>query len=203
MGKRSNFKRRPMDAYATPMKAVLPVLPFLRRDGILTFDEPCFGNGDLADCLRSHGYDCLYSGDIKNGQDALEVTKFRADAVITNPPWTRQLMHPLIWHFMRTSNLVWLLFDSDWCHTRQAIPLLMHCTDIVSAGRQKWIPNSKHSAKDNCSWHRFVLDHHTGPKFHSRYEIVETGVSKRPFIVKARVADLEDARRFRPVREVA
>lgn len=200
MGKRSDFPRRPMDAYATPMNAVLPVLPFLRRDGILTFDEPCDGNGDLKDHLRCHGLDCLYSGDIQKGFDALDVPKFRADAVITNPPWTRQLMHPLIWHFMRTSWQVWLLFDADWCHTKQATPLLRHCTDIVSAGRQKWIANSKHSAKDNASWHRFQLDHVRGPQFHSRYEEVPSGNRNRPFIVQPRVRDLEDARRFRPAR---
>lgn len=203
MGKRSDFPRRPMDAYATPMKAVLPLLPFLRRDNILTFDEPCSGDGDLVDALRCHGLDCLYSGDIKHGFDALQVPKFRADAVITNPPWTRQLMHPLIWHFMRTAWQVWLLFDADWIHTQQATPLLRHCTDVVSAGRQKWIADSAHSAKDNCAWHRFFLDHTSGPKFHSRYEEVPSGNRNRPFTVQLRVRDLEDARRFHPRRDVA
>ena len=203
MGKRSEFKRRPHDAYATPMKAVLPVLPFLRRDGILTFDEPCAGAGDLIDHLRSHGMDCLYSGDIKHGFDALQVPKFRADAVITNPPWTRQLMHPLIWHFMRTSWQVWLLFDADWIHTQQATPMLQHCSDVVSVGRLKWIADSKHSGKDNVAWHRFQLDHLRGPKFHSKYETVESGKPERPLLVKLRVKDLDDARRYHPRRGAA
>lgn len=200
MGKRSDFPRRPMDAYSTPGKAVLPLLPFLQRDGIVTFDEPCSGNGDLVDILRSHGLLCLYSGDIQYGFDALQVSKFRADAVVTNPPWTRQLMHPLIWHFLRTARQTWLLFDSDWIHTQQATPLLRYCTDIVSAGRQKWIADSAHSAKDNASWYRFSIDHTSGPKFHSRYEEVPSGNRNRPFIVQPRVKNLEDARRFHPVR---
>lgn len=202
MGKRSDFQRRAMDSYQTPMPAVLPLLPFLRRDGILTFDEPCDGDGDLVDLLRCHGLECLYRGDIQRGQDALKVPRFKADAVITNPPWSRHLMHPLIWHFMRTSWQTWLLFDADWMHTAQAAPLLRHCTDVVSAGRQRWIPGTKHSAKDNCAWHRFFLDHHSGPKFHSRYEVIDTHDSEAP-IVKPRVRDIEDARRFHPKKEVA
>jgi hypothetical protein len=185
MGKRSDFPRRAMDAYATPHKAVVPVIPFLRRDGIQTFDEPCAGLDDLVDHLRCYGFDCLYAGDIQTGQDALDVKEFRADAVVTNPPWTRQLMHPLIWHFMRTSPITWLLFDSDWCHTKQATGLLAHCTDIVSVGRQKWMPDSKHSGKDNASWHRFDIDHLTGPHFHSQYQPVAVTEAKVKFEVRA------------------
>jgi len=49
----------------------------------------------------------------------------------------------------------WLLFDADWMHTKQAIPYLKYCTDIVSVGRLIWIEGTKTSGKDNCVWFRF------------------------------------------------
>lgn len=165
MGKRSDFPRRKHDAYQTPHKAVPPVVPFLRADGIVTFDEPCDGLGDLVDHLSCYGFTCLYRGDIQRGSDALDVKAFKGDAVITNPPWTRRLLHPLLWHFMAAAPVTWLLFDSDWAHTAQAAPFLPHCSHIVSAGRQRWIPGSKHSAKDNAAWYRFQASHSEGPRF--------------------------------------
>ena len=52
-----------------------------------------------------------------------------ADAIITNPPYTRELMHALIAHFQRIAP-TWLLIDYDWSATKQAAavhaPLLGH-----------------------------------------------------------------------------
>ena len=47
MGKRSDYDRIPKDKYQTPNKAVLPLIPYLRRDGIETFAELCCGDGEL------------------------------------------------------------------------------------------------------------------------------------------------------------
>jgi hypothetical protein len=69
MGKRSNFERREADFYPTPRAAVLPLIPHLR--GIHTFAEPCAGDGALVRHLESFGLRCVYSGDIRTGQDAL------------------------------------------------------------------------------------------------------------------------------------
>ncbi len=76
------------------------------------------------------------------------------DVIITNPPWTRSILHPMIEHFsaMRPT---WLLFDADWVHTKQAAPYLPYLRKIVSVGRVKWIPDSPHTGKDNCAWHLF------------------------------------------------
>jgi len=71
MGKRSNFERREADFYPTPRAAVLPLIPYLR--GIRTFAEPCAGDGALVRHLVSFGFRCVYSDDIRNGQDALAV----------------------------------------------------------------------------------------------------------------------------------
>jgi hypothetical protein len=166
MGKRSAFARRAMDAYDTPREAVLPLVPFL--GGIRTFAEPCAGSGHLIAHLELCGLECVCSGDIRTGQDALLIDVLNgADAIITNPPWTREILHPLIDHFMLWAP-TWLLFDADWCHTKQAGAYLDRCSHIVSIGRVKWIPDSPHTGKDNAAWYRFDRRHTGGPRFFGR-----------------------------------
>jgi|SRR6476620_6888226 hypothetical protein len=100
MGKRSpgQFERKPQDL--TPRR----LMPWLR--GIRTFAEPCHGYSDLARYLESHGLRCVYRRDIRTGQDALEVDAYNdADVIITNPPYSRELMHPLILHFQHIARL--------------------------------------------------------------------------------------------------
>jgi hypothetical protein len=164
MGKRSSFERIPRDFYPTPYAAVPPLIPHLR--GIRTFAEPCCGDGTLVRHLESCGLRCVYQGDIADGRDALATVDYGdADAIITNPPYTRPLMHALIQHFARVLP-TWLLLESDWAHTKQAIPYLGSCTDIIALGRFRWIPGTKDSGKDNYAWYRFNVRHRAGPVFH-------------------------------------
>ncbi len=165
MGKRSNFKRRPQDAYDTPREAVLPLLPHLPH--ILHYWEPCAGRGDLIDALP---FGCVAASDISprvdpdkfpwvQTCDALSVSESAlktagADYIITNPPWTREILHPMIEHFSALLP-TWLLFDADWMHTKQSEPYMKWCHKIVSVGRVKWIPDSPHTGKDNVQWHLF------------------------------------------------
>jgi hypothetical protein len=166
MGKRSNFERREADFYPTPRAAVLPLIPYLR--GIRTFAEPCAGDGALVQHLVSFGFRCVYSDDIRNGQDALAVDAYGgADAIVTNPPWSRDVLHQLITHFQNIAP-TWLLLDSDWAQTKQAAPFLAACSDIVAIGRVKWIEGSKYTGKDNAGWYRFDERHSGGPVFHGR-----------------------------------
>jgi hypothetical protein len=166
MGKRSNFERRPADFYPTPRAAMVPLFSHLR--GIKTFAEPCAGEGDLVRHLESFGLRCVYRGDIRDGQDALERDDYGgADCIITNPPWSRDVLHRLITH-LQTIAPTWLLLDADWKQTRQAAPYLPHCSDIVAIGRVKWIEGSKHTGKDNACWYKFDSRHTAGPVFHWR-----------------------------------
>jgi hypothetical protein len=168
MGKRSSFERREADFYPTPFPAVLPLISFLRRGSVKTFAEPCAGAGDLVRHLESFGLRCVYAGDIRTGQDALELDQYSAcDSIITNPPWSRDVMHRLIMHFQDIAP-TWLLLDADWKQTRQAAPYLPHCSDIVAIGRVKWIQGSKHTGKDNACWYKFNSKHRAGPVFHWR-----------------------------------
>ena len=168
MGKRSNFERREADFYPTPRAAVLPLIPYLRGSGIQNFAEPCAGDGALVRHLEPFGLRCVYSGDIRTGQDALALNHYdAADAIITNPPWSRDVLHRLIEHFQNIAP-TWLLLDSDWAQTKQAAPFLPHCSDIVAIGRVKWIEGSKFTGKDNACWYKFDSRHTACPVFHWR-----------------------------------
>jgi hypothetical protein len=165
MGKRSSFERIPRDFYPTPAAAVPPLIPFLR--GVRTFAEPCCGDGALVRHLEANGLRCVYASDVTTGQDALALDRYgAADAIITNPPYTRPLMHALIEHFARILP-TWLLLDGDWKHTKQAAPFMPMCTDIVSVGRLRWFEGTSMCGKQNFAWQRFDARHSAGPIFYA------------------------------------
>ena len=165
MGKRSSFERIPRDFYPTPAAAVPPLIPHLH--GIRSFAEPCCGDGALVRHLEACGLRCAYAGDIATGEDALAVDTYgRADAIITNPPYKRPLMHALIWHFAHIRP-TWLLLETDWASTKQAAPFMPSCSDIVSVGRLRWIEGTTMSGKQNFAWYRFDARHAAGPIFHA------------------------------------
>ena len=148
---------------------MLPLVPHLR--GVKTFAEPCAGDGALIEHLESFGLRCVYQGDISSGQDALALNSYGdIDAIISNPPFRRELMHRLIAHFIRAAPLVWLLLESDWAQTRQAAPFMSSCSDIVAIGRVRWgWRNSKHTGKEySLGSSRFNSRHRSGPVFHWR-----------------------------------
>lgn len=164
MGKRSDFERNPRDYYPTPYDAVLPLLPHL--DPKTIFVEPCAGDGRLIRHLEKHGHQCKYACDIEPQGPAIhqrDVLFFdqglpECHAIITNPPWKRETMHPMIDLFRNQAD-TWLLFDADWMHTIQAVPFLPYCQLIVSVGRVKWIEDSDHDGMDNACWYKFIADH--------------------------------------------
>jgi hypothetical protein len=161
MGKRSNFERRELDYYPTPVEAVSPLLRYLGDDA--TFCEPCAGAGALISHLEAVGHKCVSAFDVAPRAegiavgDAAWITEDQlnnANYIITNPPWERVVLHQII---ARCASLrpTWLLFDADWMHTRQAKPYLEICHAISSVGRVKWIEGSKGAGKDNSCWYLF------------------------------------------------
>lgn len=159
MGKRSSFDRNPRDFYPTPREAVYPLLRHLAPG--TRFAEPCAGNGALVVWLEAAGMRCTDKIDLQpmakgvmHGDALSFVPKAGTDMIITNPPWDRKVLHPMIEHFAYRKP-TWLLFDADWMHTKQAAPYLHYCRKIVSVGRVKWIPDSKMTGKDNCAWYLF------------------------------------------------
>lgn len=172
MGKRSSFERLPRDKYPTPYAAVVPLIPHLAV--ATTFIEPCAGDGRLCRHLESAGHVCVDAFDIEPDHetvrqgDALTAVATAGDLCITNPPWDRKILHPLIEHW-RVQMPTWLLFDADWMHTRQSAPFMRFCKTVVSVGRVKWIEGSAMTGKDNCCWYLFVRDEpRLGTRFYGR-----------------------------------
>ena len=118
--------------------------------------------------LERHGKVCQWASDIEpqhplvGKQDALTGQWPDARQFITNPPWSRKILHPLIDH-LRVQAPTWLLFDADWIHTQQSvgykdgIDRAQYCHKIVSVGRVSWEQNGV-VGKDNCAWHLFKAE---------------------------------------------
>lgn len=186
MAKRSDKPRLDKGKYATPLAALLPLLPHLTQPGI-KFVEPCAGDGRLAIWLEEAGHTCTLACDIEPGgmlaemamskpvpvtepiirtMDArkLEITDIPSGTThaITNPPWPLPGGQgaptlPIIERLLRLNLVVWVLLPADFMHNGYAASLLnAHGNKIVSIGRVKWFPGSEHDAMDNCCWYQFV-----------------------------------------------
>ena len=88
--------------------------------------------------------------DIARG-DALDIVLEQGHGAvfITNPPWSRAVLHDLIEHLSDQAP-TWLLFDADWVHTRQSVPYLNRLRRIVSVGRLKWIEGLELHRQGQC-----------------------------------------------------
>ena len=172
MGKRSDFERVPRDFYPTPIEAVRPLVPHLPDKGL--FGEPCAGDGRLIRHIEELtgmlGYwmtDIEPMADFVGDGDATTDKIVGCDVVITNPPWNRKILHPIIEN-LSDQLPTWLLFDADWIHTKQSVPYLTRLKKVVSIGRVKWIEGSKSVGKDNCCWYLFSKQRTDNIKFYGR-----------------------------------
>ncbi len=171
MGKRSDFERRERDFYPTPYEAVVPLLDHLMPRTL--FVEPCAGDGVLVSHLHRHGHHCVSASDIEPQDPSVKALNVfsaqigQGQCFITNPPWDRSILHPIIDHLSAQAP-TWLLFDADWMHTKQAVPYLDRLEAIVSVGRVKWIAGSKMTGKDNCCWYLFTETPNNHTQFYGR-----------------------------------
>ena len=172
MGKRSDFDRVERDFYPTPIEAVRPLIPHLPDKGL--FAEPCAGDGRLIRHIEELtgmlGYwmtDIEPMADFVGDGDATTDKIVGCDVVITNPPWNRKILHPIIEN-LSDQLPTWLLFDADWIHTKQSVPYLTRLKKVVSIGRVKWIEDSKGTGKDNCCWYLFDRYYDGVTKFYGK-----------------------------------
>jgi hypothetical protein len=155
MGKRSTFPRVLRDAYSTPVEAVAPLLPHLESN--TRFIEPCCGDGCLVGHLERAGHICVGQCDLPTDASTWRYVLVEPGIIlITNPPWRRDVLHPIICNLSGQAP-AWLLIDAGWVHTRQSEPYLPRLRTIVSVGRVKWIKDSPFTGKDDCAWHLFDL----------------------------------------------
>jgi len=161
MGKRSNFEKLEKDAYQTiDPRSVIALKSYLPK---CTYYEPCVGDGNLIEQLKP--FSCVGKSDIEKDARSY-IYDTHAEYFITNPPWSRPLLHPIIDN-LRLQAPTWLLFDADWMHTKQSSPYMKYCKTIISVGRLIWIPNTTMTGKDNCAWYLFV-NHTTKTDFVGR-----------------------------------
>ena len=152
------FARTPRDLYSTPWRAVPVLIPHL--DLSVPFAEPCAGERKLVEHLMRFHLRCAYEGDIAEGRDALAwQPSDHVGQIISNPPWSWELLRPLLDHFIATGLPVWLLLDADLMHNVRMRPFMARCFKVVSVGRLKWIPDSPHQGFDNAAWYGFRADH--------------------------------------------
>jgi hypothetical protein len=168
MGKRSNFARRDKDFYPTPYEAVEPLMMHLNTGS--TFIEPCVGAGDLVRHLEKNSHICTGQYDLPDDATTKQYED-PASYFITNPPWDRKILHPLIDN-LRNQKPTWLLFDAGWMFTKQAVPYLRYCAKIVTVGRVKWIPDSKYGSLDDCCWYLFLKSPQMRTTFYGKSESI-------------------------------
>ncbi len=155
MGKRSDFPRLPQDAYSTPAEAVVPLLR--RLTPRTRFIEPCAGAGRLIEHLESAGHVCAGRCDLPCDATVAHYDVEGADYFITNPPWRRDVLHPIIVN-LSDQLPTWLLIEFGLgAHASiGAVPI------APQGDRQRRtspldsrLANSPYDGKDNCAWHLF------------------------------------------------
>jgi hypothetical protein len=165
VAKRSDFVRVERDYYRTfDPKAGNALRPFIENVEVAL--EPFAGAGDLTKQFPNITW---IQSDIEPQAcfvDEMDAFDWEAesikdegfDAIISNPPWSRPIMHRAIEHFAPIKP-TWFLLDANWVWTKQAKTYIdKYLTDIVTIGRVRWIPDTTMSGKDDCAWFRFSSD---------------------------------------------
>jgi hypothetical protein len=108
---------RPRDEWDTPPEATA-VLARLLPPGT-SYVEPCAGRGALIDAMSSWGHTCVFASDI--APRAPGIVELSGDAteywpaaqsdtvVVTNPPYTRNVVIPLLEAWMEAAQEIHLL----------------------------------------------------------------------------------------------
>ena len=168
MGKRSDFVKKPRDAYFTPEKAFTPIIEDLieQYDGGVIFCEPCAGNAALIKHVEKWvpGSVCIFAMDLepqaegilKGDSSTLSGENLEnCDLIITNPPFSWNVLQPMLDRWIKLLPTV-LLLPADFMHNLRFQKYLTHCYKIVGIGRVKWIEDSKMSGMDNYCWYFFT-----------------------------------------------
>lgn len=168
MGLYSDFARKPRDFYATPIEAMYSLIPHLRER--FNYFEPTAGDGAIIRHLLAARPDarCIGASDIEPlapGIEELDLLKETpvglpmADVAITNLPWERSLMHPMI-EVITEHCPLWTIIDSKWLNNETSAPYLKDlCVKVVPIGRVVWEPGTDTPGKVDCSWFLFDKNH--------------------------------------------
>ena len=137
MRNRKKQNKEEHEFYPTPIDAVELARTLLDQNK--KWWEPCAGDGALIEHLETKGI-CMWASDIEPQAKGIHTSPYdklgfdelvESDYVITNPPWDRKILHPMIEYFVPRIK-TWLLFDADWMHTKQSVPYMGMLKKIVS-----------------------------------------------------------------------
>jgi len=173
MGKYSDYERVEKDFYPTidPNAISTRFLDSVRGK---TYAEPCYGNGDLEDLLMEAAK-CRWRSDIRKTvgssviMDAVEIDEtilYDCDLIITNPPYKKDMLLPMIDHFI-SLRPTWLLLPADMMHNKYFSKYISLCSKIYPVGRLYWYENKIRGVVNYCWYH--------WPKNGSNYPTVFTG----------------------------
>lgn len=168
------YARQDKDKYRTMMSAVEHVVEYMPNP--CRFIEPCAGDGRLIKHLESfEGFECVQAFDSAPDAPHIPVGDMlhmplssRADMIITNPPWRRKLLHPLMDRIIDEKWDAWLLIDHNWLATQQTAPYREHVRLIFPIGRHLWFDepppgmDTHKTPMDDAMW-IFVSGLNTGP----------------------------------------
>ena len=166
MGKRSNYEPKPRDKYYTPLDAVKPLKQFLEY-GIVYF-EPCAGDGAIVaalDVVSPYSL-CVLATDVEPEKEwilQLDANNLTDDDlkncgyIITNPPYTWNVLRPLMDKFISLRPTI-LLLPADFMHNLRMKPYMEKCVWVKSVGRVKWQEESKGVGMENSCWYMFDKD---------------------------------------------
>lgn len=149
MGRRSNYDKIPRDLYETIDPKAIPKNLITHLKG-KTFWEPCVGSGKLVEQLEGIGAKCLGGSDIeplidwgvrKDGLSLTEDDLSGIDLLVSNPPYTKEVLLPLIEHWS-SLRPTWLLLPATFMHVKYAQPYMEKCSNVVSIGRLYFFKNT-------------------------------------------------------------
>ena len=174
MGKRSDYDKVPRDKYYTIDRNAVPD-SFLEYISGHTYAEPCYGGGDLEGLIGDMA-GCKWRSDLDPDpdvpvlrKDATTLTRkdlSECDLIVTNPPFTWELLQPLLDH-LPTLTQTWLLLPANIMHNKRMAPYMEKCNWVVSVGRLYWFTSD------------YVIDYNIGrvekPKFGLSEQDLGTG----------------------------
>ena len=169
MGKRSpGHDARPRDFWPTPPEGIRPLLRLSDEvQPSKRFIEPCAGDGALVSGLEMNGWTCELAldlepqvpGILKHDASMLsrreELRGIDDPLIVTNPPWARKLIEPLLDDWFTFAHQIWLLHPLDWLANQWMGRFNRHIDMIVPIGRVSWLQNGQ-AGKENSTWVRYT-----------------------------------------------
>lgn len=152
MAKSSPFPNAPRDLYQTQACGVAPLIGQLTRHGHMRVVDPCAGAGNIAfylaalRALTPHDVEAVGQYDVRPLAPHIEQMDARhmssshvagADAFVTNPPWSRRLLDPLMAHLYGLAP-TWLLLPLDHAANAWFAPHMEHCLEVHPTPRLRW-----------------------------------------------------------------